>query len=140
VRGLFDALGREIFILREVHCDPHPGNFAFRTDGSIVMYDFGAVKRIPEDDTRALRDLTLAAYQGDYDALDQLLVNLDVRKDDGPSVSGDFYRPWVEMLLPPFGMSRLISPAHDCILIWSNTHAPCHGNIWSLSSHLHAHC
>ena len=100
---LFDAMGREIFVLREVHCDPHPGNFAFRPDGSIVMYDFGAIKRLPEEDIRALKDLTLAAYQGDYQALDKLLVDLDVRKGDGPHVGSDFYRPWVEMLLPVFG-------------------------------------
>ena len=45
---LFDIIGRQIFELRTVHCDPHPGNFAFRTDGSIVLYDFGAVKRLPD--------------------------------------------------------------------------------------------
>lgn len=100
---LFRALGREMFVLREVHCDPHPGNFAFRPDGSIIMYDFGAIKRIPEDDARALKALTLAAYEGDYDKLDQVLVDLDVRKADGPQIDKDFYRPWVEMLVPPFG-------------------------------------
>ncbi|PKM21424.1 MAG: ABC transporter [Gammaproteobacteria bacterium HGW-Gammaproteobacteria-14] len=100
---LFDALGRQIFVLREVHCDPHPGNFAFRTDGSVVMYDFGAVKRIPAEDTRAMRALTEAAIAGDYDALDKILVDLDVRKSDGPIVDENFYLPWVNMLLPPFG-------------------------------------
>ena len=100
---LFRALGREMFVLREVHCDPHPGNFAFRPDGTIIMYDFGAVKRIPEGDARALKALTLAAYAGDYDELDRILVDLDVRKADGPQVGQDFYQPWVELLMPPFG-------------------------------------
>ncbi|MFN3712562.1 MAG: ABC1 kinase family protein [Alcanivoracaceae bacterium] len=99
---LFDALGREMFVLREVHCDPHPGNFAFRPDGSIIMYDFGAIKRIPEQDIRAMKALTEAAYAGDYLTLDRILVDLDVRKGGGPDVSEAFYRPWVEMLLPPF--------------------------------------
>src|SRR5699024_7584127 len=39
---LFDLIAGQIFELRTVHCDPHPGNFAFRPDGSIVLYDFGA--------------------------------------------------------------------------------------------------
>mgnify|MGYP005839207035 CR=1 FL=1 len=99
---LFAALGREMFVFKEVHCDPHPGNFAFRPDGTIVMYDFGAVKRIDDGDLRAMKSLTLAAYREDYVALDQVLVSLDVRKADGPHVSADFYRPWVNMLLPPF--------------------------------------
>jgi len=67
------------------------------------MYDFGAVKRIPEEDIKAMKALTLAAYAGDYEALDRTLVDLDVRKGDGPNVSEMFYRPWVELLMPPFG-------------------------------------
>jgi len=67
------------------------------------MYDFGAVKRIPAEDTRAMRALTEAAIAGDYDALDKILVDLDVRKSDGPIVDENFYLPWVNMLLPPFG-------------------------------------
>jgi len=43
-RRLIEALGQQIFFLKRFHCDPHPGNFAFRKDGSVVMYDFGGVK------------------------------------------------------------------------------------------------
>ncbi|MEK9776691.1 MAG: acyl-CoA dehydrogenase family protein, partial [Quisquiliibacterium sp.] len=55
---LFDLLARQIFQLHAVHCDPHPGNFAFRSDGSIVFYDFGAVKRLPEEDVALMATLT----------------------------------------------------------------------------------
>lgn len=100
---LFNAIGEQIFRLHAVHCDPHPGNFAFRPDGSLIIYDFGAIKRLPVDDLRAIRRLTEAAVAGDYASVDAELITLEARKPDGPEVSGDFYADWVDLLLPPFG-------------------------------------
>lgn len=37
-----------LFETRAVHADPHPGNFAFREDGSVVVYDMGCVKNVPD--------------------------------------------------------------------------------------------
>lgn len=99
---LFHAIGKQMFALQEVHCDPHPGNFAFRPDGSVVMYDFGATKRIPAADLDALRLLMHAAYDRDFDALDDALVKLEVRKEDTPVVDDAFYLRWLDILLPPF--------------------------------------
>lgn len=100
---LFNALGREIFELQAVHCDPHPGNFAYRKDGTIVMYDFGAIKRIPEEDLMAFRRLTQAAMNGDFPELEEALVSLGIRKPNGPKVEDDFYAGWIDLLLPAFG-------------------------------------
>ena len=100
---LFDAIARQIFELREVHCDPHPGNFAYRRDGTIVMYDFGAIKRIPEEDLQAFSHLTQSAMRGDYQALEQALLTLGIRKPNGPAVESDFYAGWANLLLPCFG-------------------------------------
>jgi predicted unusual protein kinase regulating ubiquinone biosynthesis (AarF/ABC1/UbiB family) len=46
---LWDFFNHQIHELRQVHADPHPGNFLFRNDGSMVVLDFGCVKVIPED-------------------------------------------------------------------------------------------
>lgn len=99
---LFDAIGRQMFVLRAVHCDPHPGNFAYRPDGSIVMYDFGAIKRIEPEDLQAFRDLTRAAYDNDIKALEQVLRRLEIRKPSGPEITDEFYMAWINLLLPPF--------------------------------------
>ncbi|MGA5989113.1 AarF/UbiB family protein, partial [Escherichia coli] len=45
-RRLVRALGQEIFYLKRFHCDPHPGNFAFREDGHVIVYDYGGVKTL----------------------------------------------------------------------------------------------
>ncbi|MGB1465565.1 MAG: ABC1 kinase family protein [Alcanivorax nanhaiticus] len=98
---LFDAIGEQIFRYRTVHCDPHPGNFAFRPDGSIVMYDFGAVKRLPSEDANLLRDIVEAALQQNWLQLDNLLKTLGARKQDS-QVSDQFYATWIELLLRAF--------------------------------------
>ncbi len=99
---LFEAIGKQMFALREVHCDPHPGNFAFRPDGTIIMYDFGAIKRLAQEDLQSMRELMTAAFAQDFEALDRALLALDVRKQDSPDVDDAFYRKWVQLLLPPF--------------------------------------
>ncbi|MDX1803052.1 MAG: AarF/ABC1/UbiB kinase family protein [Alcanivorax sp.] len=98
---LFDALGEQIFTLRAVHCDPHPGNFAFRPDGTIIMYDFGAVKRLNAQDTELLRKIVLAAMEQRWPLLDQHLQTLGARKA-GTTVNDQFYAIWIELLLRAF--------------------------------------
>lgn len=102
-RRLFDIIGKQIFVHHAVHCDPHPGNFAFRPDGSIVIYDFGAVKRLTPDVTALYRDITRAAYERDFDGIDRALIGLGVRKVDGPRPENDFYQRWIDIVMPAFG-------------------------------------
>jgi hypothetical protein len=44
-----EAHETQIIRLKAVHADQHPGNYLFRTDGSIGLVDFGCVKRISFD-------------------------------------------------------------------------------------------
>lgn len=109
---LFDLFGRQIFQLHAVHCDPHPGNFAFRPDGTIVMYDFGAVKRLPEEDVTLMAELVRSALAEDWHALDQTLVSLGARRQREP-VPERLYRHWVPLLLQGISDQRFdFSAAH----------------------------
>ncbi|GAB3338263.1 AarF/UbiB family protein [Larkinella ripae] len=47
-QALWDFYNFQIHDLRQVHADPHPGNFLMRTDGTMGVIDFGCVKVIPE--------------------------------------------------------------------------------------------
>lgn len=100
---LFEAISEEIFEHRAVHSDPHPGNFAFRPDGTLVMYDFGAIKRIPEKDACIFRRLMEAAIERDFDGMEAALKDLGIRKEHGPRVEDDFYQSWVDLFMPVFG-------------------------------------
>jgi predicted unusual protein kinase regulating ubiquinone biosynthesis (AarF/ABC1/UbiB family) len=46
---LWDFYDYQIHQLRQVHADPHPGNFLFREDGTLGVIDFGCVKVIPDE-------------------------------------------------------------------------------------------
>lgn len=56
-RTLMHWLVHQLFVAQAVHADPHPGNFAFRDNGDVVVYDYGCVKRVPDavrEDVRAV--------------------------------------------------------------------------------------
>lgn len=45
---LWDFYDYQIHTLRQVHADPHPGNFLMREDGTMGIIDFGCIKVIPD--------------------------------------------------------------------------------------------
>lgn len=45
---LWDFYEYQIHTLKQLHADPHPGNFLIRPDGTLGIIDFGCVKEIPE--------------------------------------------------------------------------------------------
>ena len=47
-QALWDFYDLQIHHLRQVHADPHPGNFLMRADGTLGVIDFGCVKVIPD--------------------------------------------------------------------------------------------
>lgn len=114
-RRLFDTIAHQIFELRAVHSDPHPGNFAFRPDGTLIIYDFGSVAHLEPTVISGYMDVVDAALKGDFRQLDQALVRLGVRVADGPEVDDSFYKLWLDVLLQPlmegkafdFGLNNL---------------------------------
>lgn len=97
---LIQALGQEMFFLNRFHCDPHPGNFAFRSDGSVIIYDFGSVKTLSFELTHNFKSLVNAARQQDIDQVEELLVQLHsiTEKNKFPQ---ELYQQWIEILLRP---------------------------------------
>ncbi|WP_296279485.1 AarF/ABC1/UbiB kinase family protein [uncultured Acinetobacter sp.] len=99
-RRLIRALGQEIFFLKRFHCDPHPGNFAFREDGSVIIYDFGGVKTLSSEIIGHFKSLVRAARQQDIATIENHLMDLDAlaEKDKFPE---ELYTAWLEILLRP---------------------------------------
>lgn len=99
---LFQFVCEQLFDLRALHADPHPGNFAIRPDGKIVLYDFGAVKPISEKVASDLKAFTWAVFSRDGQAVDRVLRNRGVRRPNSGDLPPDFYDHFIDMVLPLF--------------------------------------
>jgi len=64
------------------HADPHPGNYAFRGDGRLVVFDYGCVREFEPELVRALVALGAAVRADDEPAIRAALVGLGAQPPD----------------------------------------------------------
>lgn len=67
--SLFAQLLEQILVHGVVHADPNLGNFAFRPNGQVVMYDFGCVKQVPAALQQQLRAALIAFSTQDWQSV-----------------------------------------------------------------------
>lgn len=101
---LFHFSAGQLFGLYRMHCDPHPGNFAFREDGSLIAYDFGGIRSYSDSEVKLFRRFAKHAITSDVTALEQDLIALGVRRDDEKDVPGEFYQSWLDIGLKPLSI------------------------------------
>ena len=99
-RRLVRALGQQMFYLKRFHCDPHPGNFAFRENGSVIIYDFGGVKTLSIDIVERFKTLVRAGRKKDIATIEEHLTTLDALSEKGVFPE-ELYHEWLEVLLRP---------------------------------------
>ena len=99
---LFKLLIDQLFEFRTLHADPNPGNLAFRRDGTIVLYDFGCVKHIPDRIIAAYGATIRCGLEEDYVGLERGLDALGVLNPDGPRVELEYYKGWRDIFALPF--------------------------------------
>ncbi|GAA4380091.1 AarF/ABC1/UbiB kinase family protein [Hymenobacter koreensis] len=87
-QALWDFYTFQLHTLRQVHADPHPGNFLFQTaaGGTVGVLDFGCVKEIPADFQQLFLALLAPGLLDDGARFEQLLTELGVlRPADAPA-------------------------------------------------------
>lgn len=95
---LFNTLGQQLYRFQRIHCDPHPGNFAARHDGSLVIYDFGCTKTLPVAVAENYRAITLAALASHAGGLESGLIKLGARNTRHTvALPQAFYQPWLTL-------------------------------------------
>jgi len=99
---LFEHLNRSIFVNRLLHADPNFGNFAFTTDGKIILYDFGCVKQIPDYILTAFKALSLAVLDNQMARIPEILLKMGVYKGDGLPLPLDMIEPYYQMFCDAF--------------------------------------
>ncbi|XP_040383345.1 protein ACTIVITY OF BC1 COMPLEX KINASE 7, chloroplastic-like [Oryza brachyantha] len=65
------------------HADPHPGNLAIDTDGSLIYYDFGMMGEIKSFTLERLLSLFYAVYEKDANKVMKSLIDLEVLQATG---------------------------------------------------------
>jgi len=90
---------------RLLHADPNLANFAFRADGTVVVYDFGCVKEVPEVIARGYRDVARAILAGRQREVPAILLRMGVLRASGEPVAFEPLRGVIE------GMAEVFRPA-----------------------------
>lgn len=105
-QGLWDFYQFQIHELKQLHADPHPGNFLIKEDGRIGVIDFGCVKVLGEDFYNAYFQLMEPGVSDDNAAFVSLLSELkfllptDSEKEKAYFV--EIYAEMHELLARPF--------------------------------------
>ncbi len=100
--NLFQLFAAQLFDHHNLHADPNPGNIAFRPDGTIILYDYGCVKKVKPEIATAYLQTIEAGLREDYDRVERGLLALGVRNPDGPAVEHAFYKDWRDAFALPF--------------------------------------
>ena len=99
---LFNMLAQQLFCFQQIHGDPHPGNFAFRKDGTVIIYDFGCVKILKPEIVAAYKDAIIASIHEDYLKVDDAMLRLGARVKSKDSPGADYYTIWRNIFFEPF--------------------------------------
>ena len=90
--------------LHELHADPHPGNFLLQADGTLVLLDFGCVKRFEPRFADGMMEVVTTIWTDEperaldiYEELGFGDANLDIRTID-PEVVAAYH----QIVLAPF--------------------------------------
>jgi predicted unusual protein kinase regulating ubiquinone biosynthesis (AarF/ABC1/UbiB family) len=119
--NLWRAIESQIYDFGTLHADPNPANFAFKRDGTVIMYDFGCVKQLAPGVADGYRQLVVKGLAEDYRAVEDTLRALHVRRETGSEVPHAFYKRVRDWLALPFlatdtfdfGSSRLVQEAWE---------------------------
>ncbi|SHI87591.1 Predicted unusual protein kinase regulating ubiquinone biosynthesis, AarF/ABC1/UbiB family [Hymenobacter daecheongensis DSM 21074] len=92
-QALWDFYAFQMHTLRQVHADPHPGNFLLRAEhgGTVGVLDFGCVKEIPADVYELFTALLTAETLADEARLAALLTQAGILRPDDAPVRTAFY-------------------------------------------------
>lgn len=106
-RALGDRIGQvlwdfymfQMHALKQVHADPHPGNFLVDKQGNLVAIDFGCIKKVPMEFYTPYFELANKESINNPTIFNQKLYELEIlRKDDTPQEIVYFTKIFHELL------------------------------------------
>lgn len=105
-QALWDFYDFQVHKLKKVHADPHPGNFFFKSDGTVSIFDFGCVKEIPAQFYDAYFSLIDRDIYSDEKKVMEIYNALEMIHPSDTQAELDFFFPlfktMIDMLTQPF--------------------------------------
>ena len=89
---------RGLLEYRLLHADPNLANFAFLDDGRVVVYDFGCVKRVPNDLAIAYADAFTAVIEDRLKDLPDIFAGIGLSMRDGRPIPSEAIEPYIDLI------------------------------------------
>ncbi|RAI87960.1 ABC1 kinase family protein [Algoriphagus yeomjeoni] len=109
-QALWEFYHHQVHNLKQVHADPHPGNFIIQENDQLGIIDFGCVKIIPEDFYQGYFALIKKDLLINNSELDQVFFDLDfISEKDSPEEQLYFksvFREMISLLGKPFHVDK----------------------------------
>ena len=98
-QALWDFYMYQMHHLKQVHADPHPGNFLVDDANNLIAIDFGCIKKVPEEFYIPYFELAEPKNINDPEIFKAKMFELEIlRKDDSPEEIKFFSELFHEML------------------------------------------
>lgn len=105
---LWDFYMYQMHVLKQVHADPHPGNFLIDRDYNLIAIDFGCIKSVPEEFYKPYFELAEPENINNPEIFKAKMFELEIlREEDNPEELKFFSDIFYEML------SLLTKPFHE---------------------------
>ncbi len=105
-QALWEFYHHQVHHLKQVHADPHPGNFIIQQDGKLGIIDFGCVKEIPADFYKGYFSLIKRELMIKEEELDQIFYDLEFITDKDTDAEKTYFkglfREMIALLGKPF--------------------------------------
>jgi predicted unusual protein kinase regulating ubiquinone biosynthesis (AarF/ABC1/UbiB family) len=88
--------------LKEVHADPHPGNFLIDKNKNLVAIDFGCIKQVPEEFYIPYFELASAKVIDNPELFNQKLYELEILRSDDSKEEVVYFTKMFHTLLSLF--------------------------------------
>ena len=115
-QALWDFYMFQMHHLREVHADPHPGNFLIDKNENLVAIDFGCIKKVPLEFYVPYFELASPAVIDNPVLFNEKLYELEILRSDDSKEEIDYFTTMFHELLSLFTL-----PFHGDFFDFSDT-------------------
>lgn len=115
-QALWDFYMYQMHKLKQVHADPHPGNFLVDKTGNLVAIDFGCIKQVPEDFYVPYFELANPEIIDNPKLFNTKLYELEILRDDDSPKEIEYFTELFHRLL-----SLFTKPFHGDYFDFSDT-------------------